>query len=221
MGIMIAIDGLDGSGKKTQWELLYEKLISEGLAVRKLTFPQYGSPACACVEQYLSGAYGTDPNIVNPYAASSFYAVDRYASYMLDWKKDYDNGTIILSNRYTTANAIHQLAKLPNEKRDSFLEWLYGYEFGLLGLPKPDMTLFFDVPVENSLALIEARGDKKDIHETRVHLSAARSAAIFACEKLGWTRIICTDDGKMLSREEIADRVYVYVKGFFEKKELM
>lgn len=208
MGTLIVIDGLDGSGKNTQAKRLFEALSKEGKNVRLVSFPDYESPACEPVKMYLGGAFGSDPDAVNSFAASTFFAVDRFASFMLDWKKDYDNGAIIIANRYTTANAIHQLTKLPPTEHDAFLDWLYDFEFHKLGLPAPDLTLLLRVPVEKSLELIDIRGEKKDIHENREHLKKAYLAASTCAEKWGWKSISCVNDrGEMDSIEVIGERV--------------
>ena len=223
MGILITIDGLDGSGKQTQSELLYEALKKDGYSVRLISFPDYDSPSSALVKMYLGGAFSKDPDFVNAYAASSFFAVDRYASFAGDWKKDYDNDTVIIANRYTTANAIHQLTKLENEKREEFLRWLCDFEFNKLGIPSPDLALFLEVPVEVSLGLIEKRhestGREIDIHENASHLTRAYSAALFSAEKLGWTTVHCTDNGSMRTREDIAGEIYSSVKKFLNTYE--
>ena len=216
MGKLIVIDGLDGSGKNTQTRQLLSRLEAEGVPARMVSFPDYESDSSALVKMYLSGAFGTDPEAVNCYAASSFYAVDRYASFRLDWKRDYDAGKIILANRYTTANAIHQLAKLPQSEREAFLAWLWDYEFVKLGLPVPDRSIFLELPVEKSLALIEHRGEKKDIHENRAHLEKAREAAFQAAKAWGWTRISCLgEDGELLSVEAVSDLVWNAVSDLF------
>ncbi|MBR3836535.1 MAG: thymidylate kinase [Clostridia bacterium] len=209
MGTLIVIDGLDGSGKNTQSKLLYQKLLKEGKKVRLVSFPDYESPACSPVKMYLGGEFGTDPESVNSYAASTFFAVDRFASFRLDWKKDYDEGAIIIANRYTTANAIHQLTKLPPEEHEGFLSWLYDFEFNKLGLPAPDLTLLLQVPVEKSLELIDHRGETKDIHENREHLKKAALAAATCVEKWGWETLSCVNDrGEMLSIEAIGEKVW-------------
>lgn len=209
MGILIVIDGLDGSGKNTQSHLLAQRLEKEGKRVKLVSFPDYASPACGPVKLYLGGAFGTDPESVNCYAASSFYAVDRFASYRLDWKKDLDEGAVVIANRYTTANAIHQLAKLPPERHDEFLAWLWDFEFVKLGLPAPDRTVLLEVPVEVSLKLIEERGEQKDIHENREHLRKAYGAALEAAEKWHWSRVLCTSpDGELQSIPEIGEKLY-------------
>ncbi len=203
------IDGLDGSGKNTQSKLLYQRLKAEGKKVRLVSFPDYESPACEPVKMYLGGSFGNDPDAVNSYAASTFFAVDRFASFRLDWKKDYDEGAIIIANRYTTANAIHQLTKLPESEHDAFLEWLYDFEFQKLGLPAPDVTLLLKVPVEKSLELIDVRGETKDIHENRDHLKKAALSAQKCTEKWGWDTLLCTNsEGELFSVEEIGEKVY-------------
>lgn len=209
MGKLIVIDGLDGSGKNTQTKRLYARLTEKGVPARMVSFPDYDSDSSALVKLYLSGAFGEDPEAVNCYAASSFYAVDRYASFRLNWKEDYDAGKIILANRYTTANAIHQLAKLPRGERGAFLDWLWDYEFNKLGLPVPDRSILLELPVEKSLALIDHRGEKKDIHENRAHLEKAREAALQAADAWGWKRISCLDDaGELMTVEAISDLIW-------------
>ena len=216
MGKLIVIDGLDGSGKNTQTKELLARLTQAGIPAVMVSFPDYDSDSSALVKMYLSGAFGTDPEAVNCYAASSFYAVDRFASFRLNWKKDYDAGKVILANRYTTANAIHQLAKLPRSERAAFLDWLWDYEFVKLGLPVPDRSILLELPVEKSLALIDHRGEKKDIHENREHLEKAREAALQAAEAWGWTHISCLDEkGELMSVKEISDLVWNAVSDLF------
>ena len=207
MGKLIVIDGLDGSGKNTQAKLLYQTLCEEGKRCRLVSFPDYESPACAPVKMYLSGAFGADPESVNSYASSTFFAVDRFASFRLDWKKDYDEGAIIIANRYTTANAIHQLTKLPCEEHEAFLNWLYDCEFCKLGLPAPDLTLLLRVPVEKSLELIDVRGEKKDIHENRDHLKKAALAAEKCTKAWGWETLSCVNETDAESSLPIAINV--------------
>ncbi len=213
MGILITIDGLDGSGKQTQSELLFDRLTKAGIKSKIVSFPDYDSNSSALVKMYLGGEFSHDPNAVNAYAASAFFAVDRVASYISDWKKDYDDGTVIIANRYTTANAIHQLSKIDdNAERDSFLDWLYDFEFCKLGIPAPDLTLFLEVPVNISLSLIKSRSEETgreiDIHENEEHLSRAYSAALFSAKKLNWNTVHCAENGEMRTREDIADEIF-------------
>ncbi len=210
MGRLIAIDGLDGSGKETQTLLLEQALQKRGISCRTVSFPTYDPAMSAAVKLYLSGAFGEDPGAVNGYAASTFYAVDRYCSYKLDWQKDYEAGTVVLANRYTTANAVHQLSKLPPERYDAFLDWLFDFEYRKLGLPEPDLVLYLCVPPDLSRELIESRarqtGRARDIHEkSHTHLENSYRAALYASAKLGWTTVRCTEgEGKALrAREDI------------------
>ena len=213
MGRLIVIDGLDGSGKNTQSKLLAKALEEEGKKVRLVSFPDYESPACSPVKMYLSGEFGSDPDAVNSFAASTFFAVDRFASFRLDWKKDYDDGAIVIANRYTTANAIHQLTKLPPEEHTVFLKWLYDFEFVKLGLPVPDLTLLLKLPVEKSLELIDHRGETKDIHENSDHLKKAALAAETCAKEWGWKTLCCTDEkGEILSIEKISKMILDVVK---------
>lgn len=208
--MFIALDGLDGSGKETQTRLLLKELESRGIPYRYLSFPTYDPESCAAVNMYLGGRFGEDPETVNGYAASSFFAVDRYCSFMLDWKKDYENGKVIVANRYTTANAVHQLSKLPEDKADGFLDWLYDFEFGKLGLPKPDIVFYLCLPPEVSEKMVEQRsrdtGRKEDIHEKSMHhLASSYRAALYSSRKLGWEKIDCANasGNGMRDRESI------------------
>ena len=137
---LIAIEGLDGSGKATQTELLVETLKQKGILARKVSFPDYESDSSALVKMYLSGQFGVEPFSVNAFAASSFFAVDRFASYKKEWGSDYEHG-VIVADRYTTSNAIHQCSKLPRDQWDSFLDWLFDYEYKKLGLPAPSTVV--------------------------------------------------------------------------------
>lgn len=216
-GKLIVIEGLDGSGKSTQKELLEKRFAKEGVNFTYIKLPNYDDDACILVKQYLAGRFGDKPEDVNAYAASSFYAIDRFVSYHCYWKNDYLNGGIILADRYTTSNAYHQLTKTPKEEWDSFLFWLEDYEYSKLGIPKPDAVIYLDMPVEVSQKLMSDRyeGDesKKDIHEKNTdYLSQCRAAAEYSCEKLGWKRIECAKNGEVLSPEEIHRKVYNAVK---------
>lgn len=198
MGKLMVIDGLDGCGKSTQLSLLDEYLCTRGTAYKQISFPDYDQPSSALVKMYLGGELGGSAAAVNAYAASSFYAVDRYASYTRFWREDYENGTPIVAARYVTSNAIHQMTKLPQEEWDAFLEWLEDYEYTKLSLPKPDAVVFLDMPIEVSQRLMEQRYDgdneKKDIHERDLsYLYRCREAALYAAEKKGWQVLACSD----------------------------
>lgn len=212
-GKLIVIEGLDGSGKATQSKLLYERLLAEGKPVRKVSFPNYESNSSALVKMYLAGEFGKDPEDVNAYAASTFFAVDRYASYKSDWGKFYEDGGVVIADRYTTSNAIHQCSKLPREKWDGFVEWLFNLEFNLMGIPAPDKVIYLQVDpaVSQKLMSIRYQGDesKKDIHESNMdHLAKSRQAAVYCADKLGWTTIKCDDGDTMRSIEQIHNEIY-------------
>lgn len=213
---LIVIDGLDGSGKTTQFDIV-KKLLGEKYAVKAISFPEYDKPSSALVKMYLNGEISKNAADINAYAASSFYAVDRYASYKQFWEKNYSDGELILASRYTTSNAIHQMEKLPREEWDSYLEWLADYEYNKLGLPRPDCVIFLDMPVEISQRLMSARynGDesKKDIHEANVaYLQGCRKSALYAAEKSGWGVIECSRDGEPLPVAEITAAIMKYIE---------
>ena len=213
MGKLIVIEGLDGSGKSTQENMLCERLENSGINVNKIKLPNYDDEACILVKQYLAGRFGDKPSDVNAYAASSFYAVDRFVSYNCYWKEKYLNGEIFLADRYTTSNAYHQLTKVDRKDWDFYLDWLEDFEYVKMGIPKPDAVIFLDMPVEVSQKLMSERykGDesKKDIHEKDTdYLSQCRIAADYACEKLGWKRVVCAKNNKPLSINEISDIVF-------------
>ena len=212
MGRLIVLEGLDGSGKSTQLELLYKNLINSGVGCKSVSFPDYDSDSSALVKMYLGGAFGSRPDDVNAYAASVFYTVDRYASYKANWGEFYDNGGTIVSGRYTTSNAVHQASKLTEDKWEEFLSWLYDFEYNKIGIPKPDKVIFLDMPVEVSQKLLSSRysGDeaKKDIHESDVeYLDKCRKAAVFTAKFSGWTIISCAKKGEPRSIEDIAEEV--------------
>lgn len=213
MGRFIVIDGLDGSGKETQTRLLTDYLESIGQTVRVLSFPCYESQSSLFVRMYLGGELGDRPDDTNAFAASSFFAADRYLSYRLDWQKHIeDPRTVVIANRYTTANAVHQLAKLPEDQWDAFLTWLWDYEFEKLGIPTPDDILYLEMLPEISIRLIQSRsaqtGRTIDIHEAdEGFLHRSYQAAMYASDKLNWTRIRCYNGTEPKTREEIAEEI--------------
>ena len=212
MGTLIVIEGLDGSGKGTQTALLFDALKEKGVPCRKISLPHYDAPSSALVREYLAGAYGDKPGDVGAYAASAFYAVDRYAGFKTLWGADYNSGTVILADRYATSNACHQMTKLPESEWDAYLQWLNEFEYQKLGVPKPDLVVYLDMPVAVSQALLQRRYDgdnaKKDVHERdTAYLAACRNAALYAAEKEGWRVIACSENGQPRSREAIADEV--------------
>lgn len=200
MGKLIIFEGLDGSGKGTQTALTAQKLRQRGVDLRQITFPNYQSDASSLVKMYLSGQFGEKPDDVNAYAASSFYAVDRFASYKTDWGSFYQSGGLILSDRYTTSNAVHQCAKLPPMHWDGFLNWLFDFEYKKIGIPAPDAVFYLAVDPDVSQCLLQERyhGDnsKKDIQEKdREYIGRSRAAAEYCAKTLGWHRIECTETG--------------------------
>lgn len=215
MSKFIVLEGLDGSGKGTQTALLKEYLEKQGKRVRVIDFPDYASEGCTLVKMYLDGKLGDDPDDTNAYAASMFFAADRYVSYVTSWRSDYlDPDTYVIANRYTTANAYHQLSKMPEEEWDAFLGWLWNFEFSKLGLPAPDLVLLLDMPESVSSALVrrrsESTGQKLDIHEKdKEYLLRCRRAASYTAEKCGWRVIPCAAEGaeEPDSREVIAERI--------------
>lgn len=211
-GRIIVIEGLDGSGKGTQSKILLDKL-SEKYNVRKISFPDYESPASYPVRMYLGGEFGSDASCVNSYAAASFYAVDRVASFLKDWKQDYEDGTVFVLDRYVTSNMIYMPAKLPKSEWDAFLSWLADFEYDKLGLPKPSGVIYLDMPTDISQKLMTGRYNsdesKKDLHEKDVaFLNACRESALYAAENQNWTVIPCSDGVEPFTIEEIADKVY-------------
>ena len=211
-GKLIVLEGLDGSGKATQTALLCKGLEQRGLPLKHISFPDYGQPSSALVKMYLAGEFGKSPDDVNAYAASSFYAVDRFASYATFWKTDYQEGKIIVADRYVTSNLVFQMAKAPREDWDTYMGWVDDFEYGKLGLPRPDVTLYLDMPPQISQKLLTGRyhGDeqKKDIHESnRVYLEHCRESASYAAKKLGWRVINCARGDNARSIEEIHEEI--------------
>ncbi len=217
MGKLIVFEGIDGSGKSTQFKLLCDRLNSENIGFKRLTFPQYAKESSALIRMYLGGEFGSRPDDVNAYAASTFYAVDRFASFATDWKEYYNDGGLLLADRYTTSNAIHQGSKLDGEERAQYFDWLYDFEFRLMGLPKPDAVIYLNIPTELSVAHIKSRsaetGVNADIHEQDVNfLIRSRDCGLEAAKLYGWRIVDCAPDGVMRSIEDIASEIYGYIK---------
>lgn len=217
MGKMIVIEGLDASGKGTQTELLKQRLTKHGESVFGISLPNYDDNSSALVKMYLAGEMGSKPSDVNAFAASTFYAVDRYASFKKYWNKEYNSDKIIVADRYTTSNASHQMTKLQKEKWDFYLNWLFDFEYNMLEIPKPDCVIFLDMPVEVSQKLLKKRYNnddgKKDVHERDVqYLQSCYTAATYAAKKLGWTVIECSRSGEPKPIEEISDEIFAVVE---------
>lgn len=217
MGKLIVLEGTDGSGKATQCAALADALEREGYACRRVEFPRYSEESSALIRMYLSGKLGERPNDVNAYAASTFYAVDRYASYKQDWGAFYENGGLVLADRYTTSNAVHQGSKLSGEARRGYFQWLFDFEYKMMELPQPDLVIYLDVPVEQTSENMRRREQETnttaDIHEKDVeYLNQCRIAAGEAADMFGWKKIACTENGTMRSIEEIHQEVLSAVK---------
>ena len=216
-GKLIVLEGTDGSGKETQTKRLCETLTQYGYKLRQLSFPCYGTTAAGPLEMYLRGDFGKHAAEVSPYAASMFYATDRFASYKTGWGKFYEDGGLSISDRYTTSNAVHQGSKLPSSERGAFLDWLYDFEYQKIGLPAPDLVIYLDVPAEVSAKLAAMRkgkaGVQHDIHETDTeYLAACRDAALDIAMHSGWTTINCTSGMALRSIEDIHEAVLAAVR---------
>ncbi|MBR1762823.1 MAG: deoxynucleoside kinase [Eubacterium sp.] len=212
MGKLIIIEGLDGSGKSTQTVLLEDYLTGRKINFKKIKLPDYESKSSTLVNMYLGGEFGNDANAVNPYAAGAFYAVDRFASFKLKWKNDYDSGTLILADRYATSNSIYQMEKLDRDEWDSYLSWSEDFEYNKIGIPKPDLVIYLDMPIEISQKLMSKRYDgneeKKDVHEANVEfLKKCRSSALYAADRQGWKVVSCSDGKNPLSIDEIHKKI--------------
>ena len=221
MGKLIVIEGTDGSGKSTQFRLLSDRISKEGYAFKNIVFPRYSEPSSSLIRMYLGGEFGSKPTDVNAYAASSFYAVDRYASYKQDWGRWYEDGGLVLSDRYTTSNAVHQTAKEPPEGRSEFLRWLYELEYDKMGLPKPDLIIYLDVPTDFTEMMLRGResatGTTADIHEKDMsYLATCREMGKAAAKFYGWTVVDCVRDGVMRSISDIHQEIYGYVSALLK-----
>ncbi len=220
MGKIFVIDGTDGSGKQTQFERLKSRLTEEGIDYKTVSFPNYDSPSSSLVKMYLSGDFGENAKEVSPYIASTFYAADRYATYTTQYKEYYENGGIILADRYTTANMVHQAGKIQEEKeREKFLNWLWDLEFKLYGLPVPAEVFFLKMPPEKALELIKNRENKfthsaqKDIHERdEGHITDSFNAACSVAQKYKWYTVECIKDKKVRTIEDIHEEIYQEIK---------
>lgn len=218
-GKLITIEAGDGSGKATQTKALYDRLLAEGYQVLKVEYPDYQSESSALVRMYLGGEFGQQAENVSAYGASAFFAVDRYASYLLKWRQAYESGWIILADRYTTSNMVHQAVKLKDSaEREEFLSWLWDFEFGRLQLPVPDRVVYLDMPPEISDRLINSRAAKdssrqKDIHEKDTsYLHHCHRAYNEVAEKYGWVKISCVQQGNLRTVQDIHEDVYQAVK---------
>lgn len=218
--MFIVIEGVDGSGKETQTRLLCQKLPD----ARKIEFPNYKSDSSSLVKMYLAGKFGSKPEDVSAYAASVFFACDRYASYKSEWGEFLHNGGTVIADRYVSSNLVHQMCKITEQdKRDEFLNWLLDFEYGIMGIPKPDVTIFLDMPVKYARQLMANRANKitgekeKDIHESDSgYLERAYDSAVDVCQRLGWERVVCAENDVIYTPEEISEKVFEIVKRYMK-----
>ena len=213
MGKLIVFEGIDGSGKSTQFKMLCDRLVKEGRRFKQLVFPRYDEPSSALIKMYLAGDFGSDPGSVNAYAASSFYAVDRYASFIQDWREYYQDGGLILTDRYTTSNALHQGAKIIGNERESFFNWLYDYEFSLIGLPVPDLVFYMNIDPELAGSRLLRRQTETDtsadIHEKDMsYLMSCAESGEHAASRFGWYKVNCFVNDVERSKEDIHAEIY-------------
>ncbi|MGM9531338.1 dTMP kinase [Intestinibacter sp.] len=218
-GKLIIIEGSDGSGKATQTKKLYDRLEKNNYNIKKIEFPNYNSESSALVKMYLRGDFGKHAEDVDPYVCSTFFAVDRYASFKTEWEEFYNDGGIIICDRYTTSNMIHQASKMKVEERDKYLDWLNDLEFNLYKIPKPDCVIFLDVPVEMSQKLMKDRNNKitgeseKDIHESDFdYLKKSYENSLYIAKKYDWQRINCIKDDNMRTIDDIHEEIYSIVE---------
>ena len=217
--LIIIESGSDASGKATQTKRLFERLSEENSNIRKVEYPNYDSESSALVKMYLRGDFGKNASDVDPYISSTFFAADRYASFKTEWEEFYNNGGIVIADRYTTSNMVHQASKMNEKDRDKYLDWLVDYEFNLYKIPEPDCVIFLDVPIEFSQKLMENRKnkitgeDKKDIHESDIeYLTKSYNNALYIANKYNWKKINCVKDGNLRSIDDIHDEIYNIVK---------
>ncbi len=216
-GKLIVLEGIDGSGKSTQYRLLCRRFEREGIDFHNIVFPRYSEPSSALIRMYLGGEFGQKPSDVSAYAASSFYTVDRYASYKQDWGKIYESGGLILADRYTTSNAVHQGSKLPAEELGDYFDWLYNFEYVCMGLPKPDMVIYLDVDIETSLRRMRHReantNTHADIHEKDVqYLQSCLETGRRAAAHYGWQSIDCFCGAQERERMEKHEEIFQTIK---------
>lgn len=222
MGKLIVFEGTDGSGKSTQFRLLTEYLRAQGTDFQTIVFPQYSEPSSALIRMYLGGEFGASPADVNAYAASTFYAVDRFASFRKVWGEYYRSGGLLLSDRYTTSNAVHQAAKEPPQARGEFFAWLYDLEYRRMELPKPDLVIYLDVPTDVAQTLLRHREalthTDADIHEKDAqYLRLCRETGLQAAEYYGWSVVSCVRDGEMRPIADIHGEICARVRKCLEE----
>lgn len=220
-GKLVVFEGIDGSGKSTQFKMICDRLSAEKVDFQRIVFPRYDKASSALIKMYLGGEFGTDPGEVNAYAASSFYAVDRYASFVQDWRGHYDNGALIMTDRYTSSNALHQGAKLKTNERRDFFRWLDEYEFDLIGLPRPDLTFYMNIEVSLASQRVNERSTQTDtpadIHEQDMeYLKSCAQSGMMAAGQYGWYVVDCQRDGKPRAADDIHNEVYVELRNLID-----
>jgi dTMP kinase len=223
--LIIIESGSDASGKATQTSKIYERLLNEGYKIKKVEYPNYNSDSSSLVKMYLRGDFGKNPSDVDPYVASTFYAGDRYASYKMEWEKFYKEGGIVICDRYTTSNMVHQAAKMDTKERDKFLDWLFDFEFNLYKLPEPDCVVFLDVPIEYSQKLMANRKNKitgeskKDIHESDIgYLTRSYNNSLYIADKYNWKKVNCIKYDSLRSIEDIHEEIYNSIISIIDEK---
>ena len=222
-GKLIVFEGTDGSGKSTQARMMAQRLQREGIRFHEIDFPRYGNPFAEPARLYLQGVLGSKPGDVGAYPASVLYAVDRYASYKEDWGRIYEEGALILANRYTTSNAVHQASKLEDGEREAYLAWLFDLEYGKLGLPAPDLVIYLDLPNELSEQMMRKReastGTSADIHERdNAYLRRCRDNARKIAGSCGWQVIDCSANGCVRTVEDIHNQAWEMVSRLLQEK---
>jgi dTMP kinase len=213
--MLLVFEGTDGSGKATQSRLFMDRLRKEGRAVEYVDFPRYGNKSAAMVEDYLNGKFGSASE-VGPYRASLFYALDRYAA-SFEMRKWLAEGKVVVANRYVSANMGHQAGKIHDiMERDKYLDWLDNLEFGMLGIPRPDVVALLYMPPEIGQQLVDKKGhrdyvggSRKDIHEADLnHLRQAAEAYLYVAKKYGWTVIDCAPNNNLKTIPDIHEEVW-------------
>lgn len=223
--LIIIESGSDASGKATQTAKVYERLLNEGYKIKKIEFPNYNSDSSSLVKMYLRGDFGKNPSDVDPYIASTFYAGDRYASYKTEWEEFYKDGGIVICDRYTTSNMVHQASKMDTSERDKYLDWLFDFEFNLYKLPQPDCVVFLDVPIEYSQRLMVDRKNKitgeskKDIHESDIgYLTRSYNNSLYIADKYNWKKISCVKNQNLRSIDDIHEEIYNSIISIIDEK---
>lgn len=217
--LIIIESGSDASGKATQSEELLKKLTADGYNVRKVEYPNYKSESSTLVKMYLRGDFGKNADDVDAYIASTFFTADRYASFKTEWEDFYNAGGIVIADRYTTSNMVHQASKMEIEERDKYLDWLEDYEYNLFKIPRPDEVIFLNVPVDYSIKLMENRKnkftgeDEKDIHESdKSYLRKTYNNSLYIADKYNWKRVECVENEQLRTIEDISNEIYGIVK---------